>query len=346
MLRRCQPEGGAQANARWLAAFQRGENPRLELRYGPAPELGALRSRLEATAAALHGGVVEALYAERAAELELEARLAEAVGTPAFGSLARQRHAVRGSPEWQAARTLALGWAKELITGDDEPRHESGDRRRPESLVSVLLRELGALRLPVRVEVVPSLGSRAATGTGVIFVRAGVRLSEQQGQRIAAHEIHGHALPRELGRSQALGLFRVGSARSSDDEEGRAVLLEERLGFLDPPRRAELGFRHLGALAVSEGASDVECVRLLVGRGCPLPAALDVYARAARGGGLCRELEYLPALLRVKEAFAVEPNLERWLEHGRLSLNAARALRAQGIAPRSTSHSKVATTGT
>jgi hypothetical protein len=46
-----------------------------------------------------------------------------------------------------------------------------------------------------------------------------------------------------------------------------------------------------------------------------------------RGGGLGREVVYLPALLRVEQAFEREPELDDWLAAGRLSLAAARVLR-------------------
>ncbi|MBM4361403.1 MAG: hypothetical protein FJ104_01890, partial [Deltaproteobacteria bacterium] len=58
-----------------------------------------------------------------------------------------------------------------------------------------------------------------------------------------------------------------------------------------------------------------------------------VVARVGRGGGLCREIAYLPSLDRVERAFAAEPHLERWLASGRFSLDAARRLeRAEGAA--------------
>jgi hypothetical protein len=63
------------------------------------------------------------------------------------------------------------------------------------------------------------------------------------------------------------------------------------------------------------------------GRGATLGDALALAARAHRGGGLAREVVYLPALCRVANALTADPSLETWLEHGRVSVEAAHELR-------------------
>jgi hypothetical protein len=334
LLRRCQPTNTGEQYSLFAGAFLRGKNAEFSWRYAPAPHLGELRSALDRVHGSLDDNVALArLYGERASELQLEAELAECVGTPAFSVLARRRHSPGHAPEWAEARNLAVGWARAPREHDADPTHVSDDRRSADSLLSLLTGQIGRLRLPIRVVVTPSLGSRAASGDGVIFVQAAVPLRRAEAWRITQHEIFGHALPRVHARAQAHGLFRVGSARASDDEEGRALAIEERQELLDAERRRELGLRHLAALAIAEGADATECVRLLLGFGCSLRDAAAFYARGARGGGLCRELAYLPAWLRLKALLAVDQGLERWLEHGRLSLDAARTLRDEGIAP-------------
>jgi hypothetical protein len=164
-------------------------------------------------------------------------------------------------------------------------------------------------------------------------LRAGELLSVNEARRIAAHELLGHALPRVLARRHELGLLRVGSARSSDDEEGRALHIEALHDLLDDTRRRELGLRHTAALAMAGGASASECVEQLGQFGCDVEQALAIYTRVARGGGLCRELEYLPAWFRFTAASERDPESAAWLALGRLSLDAARVLRAQGVAP-------------
>jgi hypothetical protein len=64
----------------------------------------------------------------------------------------------------------------------------------------------------------------------------------------------------------------------------------------------------------------------LVSLGASLEQASELTLRAHRGGGLGRELVYLPAYFMLRAAFAGEPGLERWLERGRLDLETARRL--------------------
>jgi hypothetical protein len=334
LLRRCQPANAAAECARWSAAFARGQNAGFQWKYAPAPNFERLKAALERVESARPGQPgLQALYAARAAELRLDAELAERVGTSDFLELALRRHAALPAPRWAAARELARQWAGASCPAGSASTYASDDRSSPHSLVTLLAREIGQRRLPVRVEVVSSLGSRAASGDGVIFIRGHVWLSRVQAIRITAHEVLGHALPRVRARLQTCGLFRVGSAGAGDEEEGRALAIEERLELLDTERRRELGLRHLAALAVAEGADASQCVRLLLGWGCSLAAATTLYARVARGGGLCRELAYLPAWLNFKAVASAEPELERWLEQGRLSLAAARTLRQAGVTP-------------
>jgi hypothetical protein len=320
--------------ARWLAGFARGERRPLDFHYAAPPALGGLRRALDSAGAALReAGPIGVLYAERAAELELEARLAERVGDSGFAPLARLRYAARDAPEWTAAEELARRWASTGVEPPSGERFPSDDPRQPHSLVSVLAREIGARRLPIAVRVVHALDSRAACGDGVIFVRAGVALTRLEARRLAAHELLGHALPRVAGRAHPLGLLGVGTARANDDEEGRALYIEAQHDAFDGWRRRELGLRHLAALAVAGGASAHECVEMLGRFGSEPAEAVSLYARCARGGGLCRELVYIPAWLRFSETAEADAELAAWLSQGRSSLDAARVLRAQGVDP-------------
>jgi hypothetical protein len=168
LLRRCQPRNEAAAAAAWLAARRRGERRELALRHAPPPALGSLRAALERAAEQLAGaGAIGRLYAERASELELEARLAEHIGQPGFARLARLRHAEGAGPEWQVARRRARGFCELPAGAAHEPLHAAHDRRCPDSLANVLAREIGRRRLPLRLELVPALASVAACGDGV-----------------------------------------------------------------------------------------------------------------------------------------------------------------------------------
>jgi hypothetical protein len=131
-----------------------------------------------------------------------------------------------------------------------------------------------------------------------------------------------------LAQREELALFRVGSAKSADDEEGRALLLERGAGVLEGSRKRELARRHLAARAVRLGASFRDIVSELFQLGQDIASAVEAACRAARGGGLARELVYLASLSRVMRAFESEPELEGYFEHGRVSVEAARACHA------------------
>jgi hypothetical protein len=332
LLRRTRPANGPAALAAWVDSLRRGERSPLHWSYAPAPDFSGLRRELERAAQHLgEAGPIGRLYADRALELELEAQLAERVGTRDFFALARRRYAIGAGSEWETARMLAASWAAAVPVPQTGPRQRSDDRRAPDSLVSLLEAEIGRRQLPIRVQILPELASRAACGEGVIFVRGGEQLSAAEARRITAHELLGHALPRLAARAHPLGLLRVGSARASDDEEGRALHIEAERGDLDVVRRRELGLRHAVALDVAAGASAEQCVIALGQFGCTLDDAAVLYARVARGGGLCRELAYVPAWLRFQRVSSEDPALAAWLARGRVSLDAARVLRREGI---------------
>lgn len=329
LLSRCQPENAVAERQRLLQAHRRGDALVPEYRYSPPPDLSELARGLGRAGATLErGDVLERLYAERCLELELEAELVGCIGQPGFAALARRRFSAGGGEDAERAATLAEAWTRDpSAAAPSELTYRSDDAHEPLSLLSCLARRLGQLRLACRLIVDERLSAIAATGDGIIHVKAGVWLGVRQAERITAHEIEAHALPRERARAEACGLLRVGSARAVEDEEGRALLIEERGGWLDLERRRTLGLRHECARALAAGADWSECLRLLTQRGCSVEAALGLMERVGRGGGLCRELIYLPAWCRLSRELAREPELERWLERGRVSLAAARVLR-------------------
>ena len=134
-------------------------------------------------------------------------------------------------------------WADEWIdleVGEPERVVLSDDERHQESLLSLMRGAVGKLRLPVRVVVVDELASHAAAGDGIVCVKARVPICVAEARRIVIHEVHGHVLPRVRAGRFGLGILSVGTRRGSDDEEGRALLLERRAGafYRAPPARA------------------------------------------------------------------------------------------------------------
>jgi hypothetical protein len=146
------------------------------------------------------------------------------------------------------------------------------------------------------------------------------------------HEIEAHARPRARASTLQLRLFGLGSARGTDDQEGLALTLEERHGFLSVRRRRELGARHLAVHAMREGGSFVDVARTMIDawRVSPRDAVL-LAERTFRGGdgvapGLGRERVYLESMLRVRAHLAARPTDEAVLASGQVSLEAIAAL--------------------
>ena len=326
LIDRAQPLNAATEREALIAAYGAGKGRAPRFEYAPAPDLASLRGALTAAATAIGGfGALGAAYAARALELECEAQAAECVGTRAF----RDRCAHRFPLEESADSEIADAWAERWIGAqEDAPSklHRSDDRADPDSLLCAL--ELASESLPVRVQVRPNQAAAAAVGEGFIGVRPGLWHSRQEVTRIVLHEVEGHVRPRVLAQREELGLFRVGSARSADDEEGRALLLERSAGVLEGTRRRDLARRHLAARAVHLGASFRDIVSELFALGQDIASAVEAACRAMRGGGLARESVYLVSLSRVTSAFEREPELQGYFERGRVSVEAARACQA------------------
>ncbi|MCA9645065.1 MAG: DUF1704 domain-containing protein, partial [Myxococcales bacterium] len=334
LLDRVRPPNAARSLAEVRKSFLAGqprapEHPRIE-----SPGFGDLRGLLEKLAQRLmSAGPWGQLYAARVQELTLEAAIVDAMGSPDLLRLAEERFPVENGAAGRQAQVWARAWLEPPEANESEPTFRSDDLGAPQSLIRQLEGELREHELEVRIQLEPDLQSRAAVGQGIIYLKPAQWLTERTARRLVLHEVHGHVLPREAARHAHGGLFLVGSQGGSDDEEGRALLLEKRHGLLDPERRFELALRHEAARQARAGADFVELVELSMALGADLDMGLRIAERARRGGGLGRELVYLAALHRVESAFATTPELETWLRRGRVSIEAARALAELGPAP-------------
>jgi hypothetical protein len=192
---------------------------------------------------------------------------------------------------------------------------------------------VGRLRLPFTVIATPSLASLAATGERVILVAAGRLVADEDATRTVLHEIEGHARPRARSLQASSGLFRAGTERGVDDQEGWAVLLEQRAGLLGARRRRQLAARHRAVEAMLDGASFADVASALVHEhGLVAADAIAVSERAFRGGdgthaGLGRERVYLEAFVRVRAHLARRPRDEAVLAAGQIGVDAVDALR-------------------
>jgi hypothetical protein len=272
------------------------------------------------------------VYLARIEELSLEARIAEAAGTPRLGDLARSRFAEGDAKSAVRASELAAEWLRLPPQISLDTRTQS-DADVEGSLVSMMRREVGARRLPFAVETNASLLSRAATGERTIWVSRGKLLTEEEAKRTVLHEIEGHALPRVRAASRR-PIFSIGTARGADDQEGFALRVEEQAGAMGPGRRRELGARHWAVERMAAGAEFADVARALVREHDIGPEnALDVTERAFRGSdgrgpGLGRERVYIGAWLRVSAHLAQRPADEAVLASGQVSVSSILALSA------------------
>lgn len=276
-------------------------------------------------------GELGALYADRACEIALEAEICTARGTSDVSALSAARFStvseVDASRFLQEADRIALEWStRPSVTPPQEEDVVTDDDRDPRSLLRRMREEIGARRLPFRVVVTQSLAPLAAVGDGTVHVAAARKVTVQDVERTVRHEIEGHILPATRARTSPLGILQIGTARGSDHQEGWALLVEERGGFWQTGRQLEVALRHAASRAAHQGRDPREiAVELAAHCDQPLLIARSV-CRAFRGGGLGREAAYLPALLAVRAAFETEPDLERTLTSGRVSVQAARVL--------------------
>lgn len=249
----------------------------------------------------------------RIAELTLEAEMVKSVGTERVRTLSAQRYPF-SSEELSEAGKLSEHWLA-FSEAASEPAQEV-------QLSSYL--RARCLELGIEAKVVESsLSAVCGVGGTTVYVRRGAAVSEGEARRIFVHEIEGHLLPR-LRAESLPAPYRIGTEGCLEDEEGRAILLEERAGTLGPERSRALAVRHQVAVSVLEGAEEATAERLA--RRVSAELLSECLCRALRGGGLCRERVYLPGYVRVKRALEEAPEIETLMSVGRISVFGAREL--------------------
>lgn len=346
------PRNAAQERTRLVEAFEAGQTTTPRWSYVRSDH-SDLRKALARAAQRLEAEAhpVGLLYAERARELEIEAALASEVGTGVLGALARARFRSENPQKAGEATILARKWINEGREAAEAASTELvlTDAPVPGSLLTRMREEVGRLLLPFAVVVQPSLAALAATGESHILIAAGRQCTREDVERTVLHEIEAHAIPRARAQQARLAIFQIGTAKGIDDQEGFALVLEERHNYLGPKRKRELAARHLAVEAMDGGARFHENVEALVKEhGLNVREAIFVAERTYRGGdgttpGLGRERIYLEAFIRVGEHLAKKPTDEAYLTGGQVSLSSIATLapfatqKAQSIPPPSAS---------
>jgi hypothetical protein len=333
MIAAMTPADAHHERARLTDAIRQGKGVSPEWTYAPMrhDELRHALAGAERALARDHEPRHE-LYLSRVRELGIEAALCASAGTPEVAHLARARFAPADGAVAHEAWKLCTSWLANPpdATGGAPLASDAPD---PRSLLSRMRAAVGSLRLPFSVVVRPSLAALAATGERVILVAADRLVHDEDVARTVLHEIEGHALPRIRSRDSRLGLLRAGTARGVDDQEGRAVLLEQRAGMLGPRRRHQLATRHLAALAMLDGATFVDVAAMLIDEhGLNATDAVIIAERVFRGSngrhpGLGRERVYLESFVRVQTHLAQHPEDEWILSSGQVAVDAVDGLR-------------------
>jgi hypothetical protein len=328
------PVDAHRERVRLVEALRAGRAPSPRWSYAPVSHT-ELRRALDAAERALERTAdtpLERLHLDRVRELAVEGALCAAAGTGDVARLARARFAPPAAGVVHAAAALCASWL-----GDPAPAPGSdllaSDDPDPRSLLSRMRAAVGELRLPFVVVAQPTLAPLAATGERAILVASGRLVRDEDAVRTVLHEIDGHARPRARSLTAPLALFRAGTARGVDHQEGRALLLEERAGLLGPHRRRQLAARHRAVEAMHAGATFHDVASTLTREhGLDASDAVVIAERAFRGGdgsrpGLGRERVYLEGLVHVRERLAERPGDEHVLAAGQVATDAVDALR-------------------
>lgn len=281
-------------------------------------ELQAMRVALGSLRLPNDWDLITTLLDERAVELSLEAMLVLERGRDNFSTLVLQRF-----PIAETHKKAALELSEQWLTANEDENHVQEHVH----LAAYLSARSRAERRTFSIIERPIASVAAATKDGLV-VQSGARVTEREAERIWVHEVLAHVLPRQAGLRSLVPL-RVGTRASGEDEEGRALLLEERHGLLHSERKRSLAIRHQLADTARAYPQDLgQRALALVERGCSATRVAQALCRSLRGGGLAREAVYLPALIHVKHVLQSQPHLERWMKYGRSSITASAQLEA------------------
>jgi len=173
----------------------------------------------------------------------------------------------------------------------------------------------------------------------VVNVRADMSYSLEEMKRLVVHEVDTHVLRAANGASQPYRIFAVGAVPSYlMTEEGLAVINEERMGYIDPPRTRTFAGRLIAALK-SVRCSFSEVYRELCDLGFARDEAYVITRRAKRGlsdttepGGFIKDQAYLWGRVQVEEHVLSGGDLSR-IYVGKVALEHLPYLKELGLRP-------------
>lgn len=267
--------------------------PELIYRLIPVDPDVAKRQLFQLRIGEVEDNALEFLFRDKRNELETQLTLLSERGTPQFLYSSLRLHG--------AVEPSLLTKAHALIAAVDRMGtqvHEHLDAHAFAALVETELVRYRALfpELPlglrIRNDVDGVLVSKGQVLIGDLFTVEAYRANA-----LLQHEVGTHVLTYCNGRRQPLQQLSVGLAGYDQLQEGMAVLAEYLCGGLRPQRLKLLAARVVAVHAMTQGASFVECYRMLsTDLGYPPEQAFRLAVRVYRGGGYAKDAAYLRGL--------------------------------------------------
>ena len=311
---------------RLVQSVARGEHAKPRWEWKPVPvERSVWRDLARARDLAAVSEASE-LYLPRLEELETELLILESLGrSKQVRPMAARLFGTGSERLFVDAEQSVLDAAHEILAHaplEQERKTIPAASAHRSNLRDLMLAYAKHVGLHIAVRVDPDLIANAAVGERTVFI-ADRLFGAHEAQRLATHEVYGHLVSAVNGRTQALGVFAIGTAGSYGDQEGVAIYLEELAGLLDHSRQRTLAGRLLATHAMHAGVSFGDAARTLVSEHEFSPeGAVTLCERAFRAGGVARDAVYLASWLRVRRAVARgEANLSE-LQLGKVSLSA------------------------
>ncbi|MNO98345.1 hypothetical protein D3C76_900900 [compost metagenome] len=186
---------------------------------------------------------------------------------------------------------------------------------------------------PERIRVVldPDLASKAIAGATRIRLRASARFSELDKNQLLQHEAFVHAATAQNGMAQSnLGCLGLGAPRTTETQEGIAMLAELLTGSIDIQRLRRIALRVIAVQQALDGADFIEVFRGFLDAGQSEQESFRSTQRVFRGGDVrggvafTKDACYLAGMIGVHTLLRVairdnRPELIRQLFAGRLT---------------------------
>ncbi len=279
-----------------------------------------------------------------AASYALAAKMLDNVGTPAFTELSGELYgrpidAINpGGLTHLDAADHFIDMTYEFTAASAVP--PTTFRLTAEQVATSLFEQLEPFfqRHKIRIEVDPSLASRATAGAQRIRIRDDTHFSTMDLAQLTHHEGFVHMLTALNGRSQpSLPSMGLGAPRTTGTQEGLATFAELITSAIDLNRLRRIALRTRAVQMGMDGADFLQVFRYFLEAGQDEREGFQSTARIFRGGDprggivFTKDIVYLQGLISVHTFLrkAVQSNKFQYAEHlfaGRLTLGDVIAL--------------------